>query len=318
MNETAPVSIDTEKPVLMFSGQGSQKVGIGNDTRGVPSAREVFEAAADSFGFDVFRLISEGPQETLNETRYAQPAVVTLSLALYRILEEHGIEPAACLGFSLGQVSALYASGMLTLEQTFRFAKRRSEVMAEAAESTRGAMCALLGADEESADALCGECSQGEVLVPANYNCPGQIVISGTVEAIERAKTAWEAQRKRAVMLATSGAFHSPLMAEAAEELKAYLEQVEFVEPTVPLICNVDAKPLSAVEAPEHLAAHLTRPVRFMQSAQLLVDAGAKRFVEVGIGTVLVGLVKRIDKSIERTMIESAENAQSFIQERRL
>lgn len=218
----------------------------------------------------------------------------------------------------MGQVSALYASGMLTLEQTFRFAKRRSEVMAEAAESTRGAMCALLGADEESADALCEECAQDGVLVPANYNCPGQIVISGTAEAIERAKASWEAQKKRAVMLATSGAFHSPLMADAAEKLKAYLDQVEFAEPSVPLICNVDAKPLSAAKAPEHLAAHLTHPVRFSQSVRLLVDAGAKRFVEAGIGGVLVGLVKRIDKDTERTMIESAENARSFIRERRL
>ena len=306
------VTLDNQKPIFMFSGQGSQKVSMGNDLNGSRVAQEVLECASDIFKFDVFEVMTKGPQEKLDETRYAQPAIVALSLALCRLLEEQNITPAACLGFSLGQVSALYASRMLTLEQTFHLAKRRSEIMSEAATATKGAMCALLGADEESVKVLCEECSHGEVLVPANYNCPGQIVISGTVEAIERAKAVWESQKKRAMMLATSGAFHSPLMSEAALKFKVYLGGVDFAAPEMPLICNTDARPLMASDAPDHLAAHLTCPVNFMQSIALLKNSGATQFVEVGIGGVLLGLMKRIDKSTERTLIQSVEDVQLF------
>lgn len=313
----AHMTLSNDRPIVLFSGQGSQKVGMGNDLDSSEVTRGVLECASDIFGFDVAQLLADGPQEKLDETLFAQPAIVTLSLALYRLMEERGSLPAACLGFSLGQVSALYASGMLDLEQTFRFAKRRSEIMSEAALSTKGAMCALLGADEESVEALCEECADGEVLVPANFNCPGQIVISGTVDAIARAKATWESEKKRAMMLATSGAFHSPLMADAAQELKAYLDNVEFASPKIPLICNVDARPLAASEAAEHLSAHLISPVRFMQSVQMLEGAGAERFVEVGVGGVLIGLVKRINKSTERTLIQSVEDEKLFAENER-
>lgn len=308
----AQVILNDNQLVFMFSGQGSQKVGMGNDLSCSKVTREVLECASDVFGFDIAQLMAEGPQEKLDETLFAQPAIVAHSLALYRLLEERDIAPAACLGFSLGQVSALYASGMLGLEQALRFAKRRSEIMSEAATLTNGAMCALLGADEESVKALCEKCADGEVLVPANFNCPGQIVISGTVDAIARAKAVWESEKKRAMMLATSGAFHSPLMTEAAQELKAYLEAVEFASPKIPLICNVDARPLAVAEAAEHLSAHLTNPVRFTQSVQMLESAGADQFVEVGIGGVLIGLVKRINKSTERMLIQSVEDGELF------
>ena len=152
--------------------------------------------------------------------------------------------------------------------------------------------------------ALCDECAQDEVLVPANFNCPGQIVVAGAPAAVERAEQAWAAAGKRFSRLATSGAFHSPLMAEAADGLAAYLEGVEFFEANVPLICNVDAAPLSAADAREHLVRHLTSPVRFQQSVEALAAAGADAFAEVGFGGVLANLVKRIDKGAARSCVQ--------------
>ncbi len=184
--------------------------------------------------------------------------------------------------------------------------------MAEAAAAHPGAMSALLKADEADVQALCDECAQGDVLVPANFNCPGQIVIAGTSAAVERAEAAWAASGKRFSRLATSGAFHSPLMADAAEGLAAYLKDVAFEEARVPLVCNVDARPLAAADARDHLVRHLTSPVRFEQSVQALAAAGADTFAEVGFGGVLVGLVKRIDRGVERACVQDRESLEAF------
>ena len=208
------------------------------------------------------------------------------------------------LGFSLGQVSALAVSGMLTDEATFALVKVRSQLMAEAAAAHPGAMSALLKADEDGVQALCEQCAEGDVLVPANFNCPGQIVIAGTPAAVERAEAAWAEAGKRSSRLATSGAFHSPLMASAAEGMAAYLESVEFSEARVPLVCNVTARPLSAADARENLVRHLTSPVRFDASVAALAAAGADTFVEVGFGGVLANLVKRIDKTATRACVQ--------------
>ena len=212
--------------------------------------------------------------------------------------------PAAALGFSLGQVSALAVSGMLSEEETYRFVKARAEFMAEAASAHAGAMSALLKADDEAVRTVCESCAQGDVLVPANYNSPGQIVISGTPDAVARAEEAWAAEGKRFARLATSGAFHSPLMADAAEKLAEYLVGIEFSEPVIPLICNVDASPLSAACAREHLAEHLTHPVRFQQSVEALEEQGHTTFWEVGFGGVLENLVKRIDRKASRACVQ--------------
>ena len=198
-----------------------------------------------------------------------------------------GVEPAAVLGFSLGQISVLAVSGMLADEEAFALVKVRSELMAEAAAAHPGAMSALLKADEESVRALCEECAEGDVLVPANFNCPGQIVVAGTPAAVECAEAAWAEAGKRSSRLATSGAFHSPLMADAAAGLDAYLEDVAFSEARIPLVCNVDAAPLAAADARDHLVRHLTSPVRFQQSVEALAASGADTFVEAGFGGVL-------------------------------
>ena len=215
-------------PVFLFSGQGSQKPGMGADLMGVPEVASSFECASDVLGYDLADLVATASPEKLNDTRYAQPALCVLAVGIARALMARGVVPAAVLGFSLGQVSALAVSGMLSEEETYRFVKARAEFMAEAASAHAGAMSALLKADDEAVRTVCESCAQGDVLVPANYNSPGQIVISGTPDAVSRAEEAWAAEGKRFARLATSGAFHSPLMADAAEKLAEYLAGVEF------------------------------------------------------------------------------------------
>ena len=291
-------------PVFMFSGQGAQKPGMGADLLDIPEVKGTFSCASDVLGYDVADLVLNADPDELNDTRNAQPALCVLSVGIARALMARGVQPAAVLGFSLGQVSALAVSGMLSDEATFALVKARSELMAEAAAAHPGVMSALLKADEDGVAALCEQCAEGEVLVPANFNCPGQIVIAGAPAAVERAEAAWAEAGKRSSRLATSGAFHSPLMADAAAGLAAYLENVEFSEARIPLVCNVTAAPLSAADARENLVRHLTSPVRFDASVAALTAAGADMFVEVGFGGVLANLVKRIDKTATRACVQ--------------
>ena len=312
-NKSAALSIAPGRPVYLFSGQGAQRSGMGADLWDIAEVAEAFSCASDVFGMDVKKLIVEGSQAELDKTRNAQAALVALSIGIARALSARGVEPCAVAGFSLGQISALAISGMLGVEETFELAEVRAALMEEAAENHPGAMCALLGADEASVSDLCGSCAQDEVLVAANFNCPGQIVISGSKPAIARAQEGWTANKKRSSLLATSGAFHSPLMQDAADDFACYLDKVEFSQPTVPLICNVDAQPLRAEFAARHLAQHLVRPVLFEQSVSLLRDAGAEMFTEIGFGGVLTGLVKRIDRKTVRTTIEDRTSFDSFL-----
>lgn len=293
----------------LFSGQGSQKPGMGAGVLSDSAAAEVFECAGDHFGFDVYEAMQDEDAQRLNRTDRAQAAIVTLSVALACALKARGIAPTCVLGFSLGQISALAVSGMLSLDQTFALAARRAALMDEAAKSAEGAMSALLGADADAVKGLCEECAQGEVLVPANFNCPGQIVISGTLGAIGRAEERWAQGKGRFARLATSGAFHSPLMEEASRGLADYLESVEFSSASIPLVDNVTARPLEADRAKELLCAHLVSPVRFEESVRFASEEfGVDRFVEVGFGGVLVGLVRRIDRQAERVRVESLED----------
>lgn len=300
-------------PVFLFSGQGAQKPGMGASLMEVPEVAQTLACASDVLGYDVADVMLNAPAEKLNDTRFAQPAMCALSVGIARALEARGVRPSAVLGFSLGQVSALTVSGMLSDADTFAFVAERACLMAEAAEQHPGMMSAFLKADEQSVTEVCQSCAEGQVLVPANFNAPGQIVVSGEVAAVERAEAAWAASGKRFSRLATSGAFHSPLMQSAAEGLDAYLANVAFAEPSVPLICNTDASPLRAADAREHLVRHLTHPVRFQQSVQALVAQGETAFVEVGFGGVLTNLIKRIDRTAERACVQDAESFESFV-----
>lgn len=305
--------LGTSKVVFMFSGQGSQKPGMGLSLLANPLVQETFECASEAFGFDIVELLRNASQEQLNETHNAQAAIVSLSIAIFRALTMRGIQAYAHLGFSLGQVSGLYASGIMSLDEVFEFARYRAELMAEAVKRHPGAMCALLGADEESADSLCASCAQGEILVPANYNSPSQIVISGTKAAIARASDMWKSQKKKAVLLATEGAFHSPLMQEAATQLEHYLQSRHFNEAHTLLIANNTALPFSVSDAPHLLSEHLTQPVRFYQSVEYLHKEGADSFIELGYGGVLKGLVKRSIKGVDVQIIDNEESLSAYV-----
>ncbi|MEG2005911.1 MAG: ACP S-malonyltransferase [Raoultibacter sp.] len=301
------------KSAWMFPGQGSQRPGMGADIRGIAVAHDIFTCASDIFGFDVEALCTISDAEAIGKARHAQVAVATTSIALAEALYQRGVEPSVLLGFSLGQISALAASRMLSIEATFRLLEVRARCMAEAAHETPGAMCALIGADEASATALCEACALGGVLVIANYNCPGQIVVSGSFAAVERAEDAWRKQGKRCSRLACAGAFHSPLMASAKRVFASHLATCTFEEPCTLVIGNTDAAPLTAATARQCLADHLTHPVRFEQSVALARRLGTTDFLEIGCGGVLSHLVRRIDKNLKRAAVEDVASLQAAV-----
>ncbi|MDD7430770.1 MAG: ACP S-malonyltransferase [Coriobacteriaceae bacterium] len=286
--------------VWMLPGQGAQKPGMGADLLELPQVAQAFALASDVLGLDLADLSRNGSAEDVNRPFNAQALTMAVSVGTGRFLQANGLAPSAVLGFSLGQIGALALAGVLSDEQAFRLLKVRATAMAAACEQVPGGMLALLGADAQDAEELCKECAGGEVLLPANYNCPGQIVISGTEAAIECAGARWKELGNKASRLNTSGAFHSPLMEQAAEAVAEACADLDFREPEVPLICNTDARPFRANEAAARLAAQVKSPVRFSQSVEYLIAQGETDFLEVGFGAVLNGLVKRIDRTTNR------------------
>lgn len=287
---------------------------MGADMLDVPEVAAVFECASDVLGRDVAALVRDASEEELNDTRNAQIAIAALSIGLGRALQSRGVAPDALLGFSLGQISAMVLGGMLDEEAAFALIAERSRLMGEAADANPGVMSALLKITLSEAEALCNEAAEGEVLVPANLNGGGQIVIAGTPGAVSRAEEAWAARKGRFSRLATSGAFHSPLMESAREPFAAYLADVEFREPSVPVIGNVHGAPLDAAGARDELSAHLVSPVQFEASVKKLQQAGAQMFAEVGFGGVLANLVRRIDRTAPRAAIQDRPSFDAFVE----
>ena len=288
---------------FLFPGQGSQKVGMGKDwTESFPAAKEVFEEADDVLGFSVSQLCWEGPMEDLQLTANLQPAIVTASIAMLRVLEQEGLQASMMAGHSLGEYSALVGAGSLTFADALRLVRRRGELMQEAVPVGVGAMAAILSLTVEEVSEIASLTStETEVCTLANLNSPDQSVVAGHRVAVERAvELAKERGARRALMLPVSAPFHSPLMAPAREGLTPQLLETEFADPRVPVICNVDAAPVAdGSAARDALIRQIDSPVRWVESVQHMGGAGGtETFVEVGPGTVLSGLVRKILKGV--------------------
>ncbi len=292
---------------LLFPGQGSQAVGMGKAlAEAFPVAREVFAAADDALGFALSKLCWEGPADELTLTANTQPAILTTSYAAWRVVEtECGVQPVAALGHSLGEYSALAAAGALGFADAVRLVRLRGQAMQEAVPAGQGAMAALLGLEADAVRALCEEVAQGEVCSAANLNGGGQIVVAGTKAAIDRVlATAKSKGAKRAVPLAVSAPFHCALMQPAADRLAIALQDVKINALRFPVIANVDAQPnQDAGRVAALLVKQVTAPVRFEECGLALAALGATRALELGAGTVLAGLMKRIAASVVVTSV---------------
>jgi [acyl-carrier-protein] S-malonyltransferase len=292
---------------FLFPGQGSQVVGMGKDlAQRHPVARGTFEEADDALGIKISQLCFEGPEDELRLTENTQPAILTVSVAAWRVLQEKGIKPAFVAGHSLGEYSAHVAAGTMTFADAVRTVRNRGKYMQEAVPVGTGSMAAILGMSPGAVAGVCSDAAQSEVCEAANINSPEQIVISGHVAAVERAvKLADERGAKRAKVLPVSAPFHCSLMKPAQERLAAVLQGLQFATPQFPVVSNVDARPVEDPEsAREALVRQVTGSVRWSQSMQWLVAQGAQTFVEVGPGKVLCGLMRQIDRSKKCVNVE--------------
>ena len=285
----------------VFPGQGSQFVGMGKDLYdNYPLAKELFEKANEILGYRITDIMFNGTDEDLRQTKVTQPAVFLHSVITALCLGDE-FKPDMTAGHSLGEFSALVAAGALNFEDGLKLVYARAMAMQKACELQPSIMAAIIGLDDAKVEEVCNQISaEGDVVIAANYNCPGQIVISGSIEGINKAcEILKEAGAKRALPLKVGGAFHSPLMQPAKEELEKAIDATVFHMPKCPVYQNVDALPhTDAAEIKANLVAQLTAPVRWTQSAKQMLADGATEFIECGPGTVLQGLVKRIDKTV--------------------
>jgi [acyl-carrier-protein] S-malonyltransferase len=292
------------KIAFCFPGQGSIEAGMGRDiAEAVEGARDVFARGSEASGLDLERLCFHAEADELVDTAVQQPALVAMSLAMLAAVRDRGIEPDFVVGHSVGEFTALAAADAISVEDAIALVRERGIAMAEAAARHPGSMAAILGLEDEVVETLCRQILG---VWPANYNCPGQIVVSGenlaVDECIERAQ---EEGARRAVKLKVSGAFHSPLVARAADRLRPAIDKVRFQEPVAPFMSTVTARIESAQRMAPLLVDQLTAPVRFTQAASELMREGVKTFVEVGPGNVLSGLVKRIDRGAKAISVNS-------------
>jgi [acyl-carrier-protein] S-malonyltransferase len=299
------------KPIaFIFPGQGSQYVGMGKELfENFSVAKKVFEEADDALHLSISALCFKGPEETLKLTENTQPAVLTTSIAAFKVLqEEKGITPQFTAGHSLGEYSALVVSGALTFSEAVKMVRLRGKFMQEAVPVGEGAMAAVLGMEREQVEKLCEEISYGEVLTPANFNCPGQIVIAGHSKAVERAIERIKQEGKKAVLLPVSAPFHSPLMKPAGERLEKALEEISVSDLKVPVVTNVEAEVnTSKARVKGLLVAQVSSPVRWEESMRKMIEKGIEHLFEIGPGKVLSGLMKRIDSRVETKNLEDLQ-----------
>jgi [acyl-carrier-protein] S-malonyltransferase len=300
VREPTPIRRRGGRPLiaLLFPGQGAQQVGMGKAlSDAYPAARRTFEEANDVLGFDLARICFEGPHEDLMVTRVCQPAVLTTSVAAWRVAREHGIQGDLTLGHSLGEYGALVASESISFSTALRLVQARGDATTEVVAQSPGSMAALLGATDEDVEALCQEA--GEVW-PANYNCPGQVVASGLRSGVDRLLDLARARGIKARLLDIDGAFHSSVMAPATDKLRDALSVVRINAPSLPFLSATTAAfERRGEQVRTILAQQLTAPVRFTQSVRIALDYGIEGFVEFGPRRVLVGLVRRIRPDVQ-------------------
>lgn len=304
------------KIAFVFPGQGAQKVGMAKDVYdALPQAAQLFKTADDTLGFSISELAFEGPEEQLKQTANTQPALLTASIALLEALKSKNITPDYVAGHSLGEYSALVAANALDFEQAVAIVRARGQFMEQAVPSGQGAMAAVLGAEREPLAALCAEVSAtGHAVELANVNCPGQIVVSGSVEGVNAVSArVKEIGGKRAIMLEVSGPFHSSLMKSAADQLSERLQSVSFRDAIVPVVANVTATTVTnASDIQALLVEQVYSPVLWEDSVRFLIHEGVDTFIEIGPGNVLTGLIKKIDKNVRLINISSLESIEAL------
>jgi [acyl-carrier-protein] S-malonyltransferase len=302
------------KIAFCFPGQGSLEAGMGREiAEAFPEAMEVFRVGSEAAELDLRHLCFEGSEDELVDTAVQQPALVATSLAVLAALKARGIEPDYVVGHSVGELAALAAVNTLPADQTIALVRERGLAMAEAARDRPGSMAAILGLEDAIVERLCRQILG---VWPANYNCPGQIVVSGENPAVDECcEQAEDEGARRTVKLRVSGAFHSPLVAHAAERLRPAVERIKFHEPTAPFMSTVTAKIEPAHRMAGLLVEQLTAPVKFTQAASELAREGVKTFVEVGPGNVLSGLLRRIDKTVKAIPVNNPAGLQKLEEE---
>lgn len=305
------------KTAILFTGQGAQSVGMGKEIAAVcPTAAEVFDRAGAVVGYDLKALCFEGPAEKLEQTDIQQPAIFTTSVAIWQALQERGglgDTAAAMAGLSLGEYTALYAAGSLSFEDGLRLVKRRGELMQAASQAAPSGMVTAMGVDADKLAAICRDASALGVVGPANFNCPGQIVISGAKAACQRAAELIEAAGGRAIPLKVAGAFHSALMKPAADGLAEMLAATSLQPAMVPVLANVNCQYHGDADTIRRwLTEQLTQPVRWQASMERLIAEGVERFIEIGPGRVLAGLMRKISRQAAVVNLSTAEGLDQF------
>ena len=302
------------KTAILFAGQGAQKLGMARDLYDqYPIVKETYDQASRVLGYDLRDLIDQD-EEKLNQTRYTQPAILTTSVAIYRLLVEKGLQPDMVAGLSLGEYSALVAAGSLDFEDAVALIAKRGQFMETAAPAGTGKMVAVMNTDVALIEEACEKASDKGYVKPANYNTPAQIVIGGDVAAVDAAVDYLkEAGAKRLIPLNVSGPFHTALLQPASEKLAMELETVDFHDFQVPLVGNTEAKVMEKEQIKSLLARQVMEPVRFYESIDTMKELGLTKVIEIGPGKVLSGFLKKIDKNIEVLAVEDEASLQALL-----